>query len=627
MISFESIKDRKLFQWSAAYLAGAWVLLQVIGLLSDTYGWPSVVMRLVPVLLALGFLATLILAWYHGEKGQQHVSGAELLLLSALLVGAGGVVWYAGKGSAEAAIPTMNTPSGPSSESTERSVAVLPFDNLSRDPDNEYFSDGITDEILTTLANVGDLRVISRTSVMQYKGSKKPLRQIATELGVAHVLEGSVQRAGNQVRINAQLIDAKTDAHLWAQRYDRPLQDIFAVQSEIAQQIAQALQARLSPAEQQRVERAPTANLTAHDYVLRGKEFLWRGSPRDAVAALSLLRKARALDPKYPDAHAALAKALRFQWWYTGDRRWLDSAVVTAQRSVALDPAFAEGHSQFGWALDWRGDLKEALVAHRRAVQLNPNLSDGLANLYFFGFGRLDESARWWAPAIQTDPTNGYFRFIAGRAYLSLGMHTRARAVLEKAIEFWPEYPFAHYSVASMFLLEGRTTEARDRIQQMLAASGNDPDGLILAGHAEAALGDFPAARRYLEQGLPGASDWFKAQGELLLAYIIGRSGETDHTRALVHDAARRFEKRSGDHPNKPDEYIEWARARLMQGDREAGLRLLEEGVQKGWRYVGDYPNDPILNSLRGEPRYERLMAQVKADIDRQRARVERERW
>ncbi|CAN5900116.1 hypothetical protein BH23GEM7_BH23GEM7_32790 [soil metagenome] len=625
----DRLKERKLVQWALAYLAGAWVLLQVFAELRDTFAWPPIIVRAITVLLAVGFLAALVLAWYHGEKGRQRVSGPELLMLSGILMLAGvGVAWVGRDAGA--------TPSGtvqargtalPASaaEADRRSVAVLPFDNLSRDPDNEYFSDGITDEILTTLANVSDLRVISRTSVMQYKGSNKPLRQIASELGVAHILEGSVQRAENQVRINAQLIDARTDVHLWAQRFDRPLQDIFAVQSEIAQQIAQALQAELSPAEQRRIERAPTTNLTAYDYVLRGQEFDRRGTPHDADAAISLLRRARQLDPNYPEAHAALASAFGAYVKFNSSAMWSDSALTAAQRAIELDPELAAGYAELGWLLEARGDAQGALKAHLRAVQLNPNHSGGLANLYHYSFGRLDEAARWWGPALKADPTNGWHQWLAGRTYLELGTPARARPHLAKSLELNPEFWWPAYNLGIASLLEDRPEEARAQIQRILATPHPVPIKFYHAGNLATALGDSAAARRYHEQGAALPSAW--PSGSLALAWILKQSGETGRVRELLQNAAREIEANRRAQPNKSEHDMDLVRLRVLQGNREDALRVMETAVQKGWRFVYDWPYDPILNSLRGDPRYDRLMAEVEADIARMRARVEREGW
>ncbi len=621
------LRERKLVQWALAYLAGAWLLLQVFGELRDNFGWSPLYGRGLIVLLTAGFLAALVLAWYHGEKGHQRITGVELFLLAGILVLAGAAAAFVGddddKLSQAAGVPPDLAP--PRAE--RNSVAVLPFANLSESKENEYFSDGITDEILTTLANVGDLRVISRTSVMHYKGTSKPLRQIASELGVAHVLEGSVQRAGERVRINAQLIDASTDQHLWAERYDRPLQDIFAVQSEIAQQIARALQARLSPAEQARLERPRTANLTAYDYVLRGRELVRRFNPRDNEAGLALLRKARELDPTYTDAYAASAEAFVWQFIFLEDRAWLDSISVAGQRAIALDPESATGHSMLGWAHDFRGERDAALGAHLRAVELNPNYSNGLANIYHYGFGRLDEAARWSGPMLQGDPTNSRNNWAAGRTYLNLGMTTRARPLFEKAAEFQPGWAWAHFHTGTALLLEGKPEEAKAQIQRMLAATESTPDALLFAGHTALALGDLPAARRYFEQGLQGATSLLRGWGTLGLAWVLQQSGEAERARELTRDAARQLERRWRGAPKRLEDYADLARIRVLEGDRQGALQALEEAVRRGWRFYNDGINKPILESLRGEPRYERLMAEVQADVARQRARVEREGW
>jgi TolB-like protein/Tfp pilus assembly protein PilF len=583
------------------------------------------------VLLGAGFFAALVLAWYHGEKGRQRVGGVELLMLGGILVLAGTAVAFVGRGNntelgwAAAAVPDLAPP-----RAERNSVAVLPFANLSRDPDNEYFSDGITDEILTTLANVGDLRVISRTSVMRYKNTEKSLREIAAELGVAHVLEGSVQRAEGRVRINAQLIEAGTDKHLWAERYDRPLEDIFAVQSEIARQIARALQARLSPAEQARLERPRTTDLTTYDYVLRGRELLRRQNPRDAEVGLALLRRARELDPTYADALVAVAEAFLYQYVFSGDRAWLDSASVAGRRAIDLDPQYAGGHATLGWALDFQGDREAALAVHQRAVELNPNEAHGLANVLHYGFGRLDEAVRWWRPALEGDPANGLTNWLAGRTYLNLGMTDRARPLLEKAIEFVPGWAWPHFDLSMAYLLEGRSDEARAQVQRMLAASGSNPEALLLAGQHALAMGDLPAARRYFEQGLqemPGSNSHHKTRGTLFLAWVLQQSGEAERARELTREAAQQLQPRVGGGQKRLDDYADLVRIRVLERDRAGALQAFEEAVRQGWRFYNDGTNDPILESLRGDPRYDRLMAEVRADVARMRARVEREGW
>ena len=240
---FARLKQRKIVQWALAYVAASFAFIQVIDIVAQRFGWPEHTVRFIIIALAVGFFVMLVLAWYHGERGTQRVTGPELLFLALLLTIGGAVAWRLA--------PTVTEPNGqPGSASTaqstsisgvhadSKSIAVLPFENLSDDKANAYFAEGMQEEILTRLAGIGELKVISRTSTEKYKSHPDNLKIVAGELGVANILEGSVQKAGEAVRVNVQLIDARNDMHLWAQTYDRELKNVFVVESEVAQQIA-----------------------------------------------------------------------------------------------------------------------------------------------------------------------------------------------------------------------------------------------------------------------------------------------------------------------------------------------------------------------------------------------------
>ena len=234
-------------------------------------------------------------------------------------------------------------------EVDSKSIAVLPFDNLSPDPENEYFSLGITEDIITQLSKITELRVTSRTSAMRYQDSEKSVREIAQELQVASILEGSVRRVGNQVRITAQLIDPKTDEHLWAETYDREIEDIFAIQSDVAEQIASSLKVELSPEDRARIERKPTENLTAYDYYLKGRDHYYSYSREDNERAIEFFNEALEVDPDYALAHGGLADAYAQRWlWYGFGEGWLDSAIEESNKAVALDPDLAETYQAEG---------------------------------------------------------------------------------------------------------------------------------------------------------------------------------------------------------------------------------------------------------------------------------------
>jgi len=245
-------------------------------------------------------------------------------------------------------------------EVDSKSIAVLPFDNLSPDPENEYFSLGITEDIITQLSKIPDLRVTSRTSAMRYQDSEKSVREIAQELQVASILEGSVRRVENQVRITAQLVDAMTDEHLWAETYDREIEDIFAIQSDVAEQIASSLKVELSPEDRARIERKPTENLTAYDYYLKGRDQYYSYSREDNERAIEFFNEALEVDPDYALAHGGLADAYAQRWlWYGFGEEWLDSAIEESSKAVALDPDLAETYQAEGLVQRLLRDARE----------------------------------------------------------------------------------------------------------------------------------------------------------------------------------------------------------------------------------------------------------------------------
>src|SRR5215468_7188131 len=270
---FQRLKQRKLVQWAIAYVAAAFALLQGIEIVAQQFGWPEAVRRGITLALVVGFFVTLVLAWYHGECGAQRVTGTELLIIALVLALGGGLLWRF----TAVRLPEDKALATPNDHKTElavtipqKSVAVLTFENHRRDPDNAYFADGIQDEILTRLSEIADLKVISRTSTQKYKSASDNLAEIAKQLGVANVLEGSVQKAADQVRVNVQLINAQTDSHIWADTYDRKLTDIFGIESEIAKRIVESLQAKITGHEEQALAIKPTNNPDAYNAYLRG---------------------------------------------------------------------------------------------------------------------------------------------------------------------------------------------------------------------------------------------------------------------------------------------------------------------------------------------------------------------
>jgi TolB-like protein len=332
---FERLKQRKLVQWAAAYIAAAFALLQGIDIVAQQFAWPGELRRGLTLALVVGFLVALVLAWFHGERGAQKVSGAELLVLALTLGVGGGLLWRF----APASAGETEMASAPASAIPKKSIAVLPFENLSPEKDNAYFADGIQDEILTGLAKIGDLKVISRTSTQGIASRPQNLATIARQLGVAHVLEGSVQKSGNRVRVNVQLLDAATAGHLWAETYDRTLEDVFAVETEVAQNIAASLQARLTQDEREALTKKPTNNPAAYEAYLKARTLLLASSydRANAERLIASLQEAVKLDPAFAEAWAQLAISQAWIYWSGFD----PTPARLAESKAALDKAAA----------------------------------------------------------------------------------------------------------------------------------------------------------------------------------------------------------------------------------------------------------------------------------------------
>src|SRR5690242_12273447 len=327
------LKQRKLVQWALAYVAFSFALLQGVDIVAQRFGWPDQIEKLLILALAIGFVVVLVLAWYHGERGVQRVSGTEIVILALLLAIGGTLLWRFERSSTRVTIE-VNMPIA------AKSIAVLPFVNMSGDPKNDYFSDGITEEILDALAQVPNLKVAARTSAFAFKGNAEDLRKVGQVLDVATVLEGSVQKSGDEVRITAQLIDTRSGYHLWSEKYDRKLTSIFAVEDEISKAIADKLQVQLAGGSGSTLVAQKTIDPRAHDFYLRGLTLLAARSVSEAVGAF---REAVAIDPDYAQAWAALAEA---------------QALLPAYGPTAMQTAYAD-----------------SLESARRALAANPNVA------------------------------------------------------------------------------------------------------------------------------------------------------------------------------------------------------------------------------------------------------------
>jgi len=373
----------------------------------------------------------------------------------------------------------------------DKSIAVLPFENLSRDPDNAFFTDGVQDEILTYLAKIADLKVISRMSVMQYKsGAPRNLREIGQQLGVAHVVEGSVQRAANKVRVNAQLIDARNDAHLWAQTYDRDLADVFAIQSEIAKAIADQLQTKLSPNEKKAIEQPPTTDLAAFDLYSRAKPLLLTAgfsatSEPDRRKAIELLDEAVKRDPSFFDAYCQLAFAHESLYSVRGSDHTparLALAEAAVQTATRLRPDAAETHLARAQYLyyglrDYAGALAELEIA-RRALPNDPRLFE-LAGYILQRRGQPEEGLQKLQRAVELDPRNFFTLQQIALSYQSLRRYAEAIAALDRALAIEPDNAETRADRALVYLFWKADTRPLHQTIDAILAQG--PGAIVRA--------------------------------------------------------------------------------------------------------------------------------------------------
>ena len=355
------------------------------------------------------------------------------------------------------------------------SIAVLAFDNLSPDPDQDYFSDGITEDIITALSRFPEIFVIARNSTFTYKGKPVKVQQVAEELGVRYVLEGSVRKAGDRVRITTQLIDATTGHHLWAERFDRALEDVFAVQDEVTQKIVAALAVEISSAEMKRAMRKDTKNLEAYDYVLRGQRLRRNFNKETNAQARALFEKAIALDPDYARAYAYLAWTHLNDWqlgWNESRPQSLERAFELARKAAGLNDSDPVAHMALGEVYLWRKQHQEAIAHSERAVALNPNNADGYADLAdkLAWSGKPEDAIRNIEKAMRLNPKHGFmYNWYLGHAHFMAQRYDEAIAALRKVVArdptFWPAHVYLAASLSRLDRIEEAVAQASEALK------------------------------------------------------------------------------------------------------------------------------------------------------------------
>jgi adenylate cyclase len=511
------LRRRRVFRVIVLYAIAGWIVIEVTSTVLPGLNLPEWTTTLVILLVALGFVIAIMLAW-------------------AFDIGPGGIHRTPAIGDEKTETGTVKpAPSVPAQTATaatsadeRKSIAVLPFVNMSGDAENEYFSDGIAEEILNLLVKLPQLKVASRTSSFIFKGKAASIPTVAAELGVNTVLEGSVRRAGDRVRITAQLIEASTDSHLWSETYDRQMKDVFAIQDDIAQSIVNALEVTLSPKERRSIQYVATSDARAFDFYLRGRNYMYTMTRRDYEHAIRMFEQAINVDAKYALAYAGLADAYSHLYRYAdATQNNVRKSVEASEKAIALDPDSGEAHASRGLSLFIGGQFGEAKKEFARAIELNPNLFDAY---YYYGLAcssnaDFETAEKMYLKAMEVNPADYQSPLFLAQAYTSMGrkhdeMRVRLGALdtIQRHLEMNPHDTRALYFGAQNLVLVGENEKGKELAERALGQDQDEPVVLYNVACFYALQGDHERSiellTRAIDQGW-GDKEWLETDSDL----------------------------------------------------------------------------------------------------------------
>ena len=577
---FARLKQRKLVQWALAYIAFAFALLQGMDIVAQRFAWPDQLERVLILALAVGFVIALVLAWYHGERGAQRVSSTEIVILALLLAIGGALLWRLARNT-PASLASGSSVANPNAISANRkSIAVLPFVNMSGDKNNKYFSDGVSEEILNVLARTPDLHVAARTSSFSFQGKAMEIPAIARALGVRMVLEGSVRKQGDRVRIAAQLIDAATDDEVWSQTYDRELKDIFAIQDQIAKAIGDELEVKLAGAPQPGKNSVGTTNLKAYDLYLRGIA-LWQQRRGDALwQAIDLFDQSTQADPKFAQGYAGQALVYAVIGDYSVRMPYAEAlarATDAAERALALDPSSPEAYAALGRvaAFELRRASADALLG--RAIALRPSFA----------------TAYQWRGSLLTSSGD-----LAG----GLALLERASALDPRSLVVAENHAFALRTL-------GRGAEAKALCMRILVFAPEYVGCMDDIAMADLQLRDYAGARSMLERLAATLNPSAAAMGRELTDALAGHGDR--HALAVRYAALPPNSNLDPASGNVLEDY-DLAAVIVMLSERELALDYLERVAGEGGGYADWAIMLPAMDTIRCEPRFVAVVKKMK---------------
>ena len=545
------VRRRRVLRVAGLYVVAAWIIIQAAGEGFVAWQIPDEILRFVWIFAVVGFPLTLIFSWYYDVTSDgivrtppalaDHDFDASLHMIDyAVLAGLLVVVTLiAYRLVTEIAdIPMQRNAPSSYAEAPENSIAVLPFVNMSSDSGNDYFSDGISEELLTGLAQLSGLHVAARTSTFYFKNKNKNIKQIAAQLGVRNILEGSVRKSGNKIRITAQLIDAANGYHLWSQTYDRELGDIFAIQDDISGSVIQSLKITLLGHDSDRLGRYRTENLQAYDAYLVGRQHLAQGTSAATLAAIASFEEAVELDGNYALAHVGVADAYLQLSVYgsLGQQEIIVHAEPAISAALELDSELGEAYAALGLIHYWRGDPNAAETAFKKAIELNPGYPRSYLNygvMLNWALGKTDEALDLHQTALGLDPLSIPVNMAVADDYQMLGRHDEAMTRSKRVIEIDPDFPRAYVLIADLYWeVYGQLDDAVIWLDKAMQLDPGNPDHSRWMGMIFVDLGDNEAGAYWIHRASELAPDRFDSLwGEY---YLQKHVGTPDEVRAVI---------------------------------------------------------------------------------------------
>ena len=626
MSFFEELKRRKVFRVAATYAVVAWILMQIGEVTFPALNIPEWVMSTLVVVLLSGFPIAVIFAWIFDKTPQgyiktdspetENIGGMNvkvdnrpfylqkrnIILVLGLLVGVL-IGTYGGS--------TLTSP-----DADDKSVAVLPFDNLGSDENDEIFSDGITEDIISQLSNIKDIRVIARTSVLQYKGTTKNIVDIAKELGVNTILEGSVRRIGEDVRIVSQLIDIKKDDHLWAGTYDRKMKNIFEVQTDVAKKIAYALKSKLSPEEESRIDQVPTQNLEAYTLYKKGKDKYYEYTESGYRESIDYYKRALNVDPIFALAYSGLGDSYGQLFSNTRDTLYRDLGFAAAEKSLKINENLAEGYKALALLFAYTGDSNNSLKYNLKTIQLKPGFSDAIGNvgLRYRNKGDLSEALEWYLKAHKMDPFNrrnhwhvGFTHELLGEYKIAEDLYLEGLLKHNDSFECLSALVFYHLNFS-------RPNKAKYYLDELLRLRPNDNRSVRVALSYFLNIKDFDNAMVFgLKIKQQNISD------KISLAFLEKRLKNNEIANKYLTDAINQLDGWIKSNDQSANAYYQLAKINSLSGDYNKAFDLLETMVDMGGLNYKRFMASPFFNNLRNDPRYFKLIDRIKTIIDRER--------